>query len=137
MPAKATIPYLVSRSSRLRMHHLMQKKCKRTNYYRLWQVPFFQLICFRTKSADRLSARLCRIESFYRFADFCGLASRVHQQVQKQMVRIEGIPIVKARLIANARKAKATKARKTTDCHSEINKKSPVSSHMQVRTKVA
>ena len=53
------------------------------------------------------------------------------------MVRIEGIPIVKARLIAYARKAKATKARKTADCHSEITKKSRVSSHMQVRTKVA
>jgi hypothetical protein len=53
------------------------------------------------------------------------------------MVRIEGIPIVKARLIANARKAKVTKARKTADGHSEITKKSQVSPHIQVRTKVA
>jgi hypothetical protein len=35
MPAKATIPYLVSRSSRFPMHHLMLKSCKRTNYCKL------------------------------------------------------------------------------------------------------
>jgi hypothetical protein len=53
------------------------------------------------------------------------------------MIRIEGISIVKARLIANARKVKIANARKTTANDLEINKKSPVTPHMRVRTKVA
>jgi len=68
-------------------------------------------------------------------------APRVHyRQEQKRMIRIEGIPMVKARLIAAAQKARSTKARKTIHSRSEITKsgKAPaLSSRMQARTKAA
>jgi hypothetical protein len=56
------------------------------------------------------------------------------------MIRIEGIPIVAARLAADAQKARPPRARKATDGRSEIAKsaKAPtLSSRMQTRTKAA
>ena len=56
------------------------------------------------------------------------------------MIRIEGIPIVAARLAADAQKAKTTKARKTPHGRSEIAKSGKartLSSRMQARPKAA
>ena len=56
------------------------------------------------------------------------------------MIRIEGIPIVAARLAADDQKAKTTKTRKTSHSRSAITKsgKAPaLSSRMQTRKKAA
>ena len=56
------------------------------------------------------------------------------------MIRIQGIPIVKARLIAAAQKVTSTKARKTNDGRSAMaksGKAAALSSRMRERTKAA
>jgi hypothetical protein len=56
------------------------------------------------------------------------------------MIRIEGIPIVAARLAADAQKAQPTKARKATHGRSEIAKSGKTQAfgpRMQTKTKAA